>query len=372
MPVSKMHVPFVNLSAQYHKIQTEIANAIQSVLDDNAFIRGRYVEKFEENFAEYCHASHCLGVGNGTDALFIALKSVGIGNGDEVIVPANTFVATSEAISMTGATVVFTDIDPATFNLDTNLIEEKISKKTKAIIPVHLYGQPSDLEKIKSIAVENNLKLIQDCAQSHGAKINDLPLSNYGDILCFSFYPGKNLGAYGDAGAIVTDDQRLAEKAKMFSNHGRVEKYDHEIEGFNSRMDGLQGAILDVKLRYLEDWTIARQENALKYNRFLEGLDDVIVPFVKPGNRHVYHLYVIKTKERDRLQKYLKENGIATGIHYPIALPNLTAYCHLGHTTDDFPVASRLQEEILSLPMYPELEDDMIAYVAEKVRNYFE
>ena len=345
---------------------------VKEVLESGNLIQGKYVREFEEGFSQFCSAKHCIGVGNGTDAIFIALKGLGIGPGDEVIVPANTFLATSEAVSMAGAKVVFVDCDPKTYNINVNLIESAINPKTKAVIPVHLYGQPADMESIRYIADKHGLKIIQDCAQAHGAEIDGKALSSFGDVLCFSFYPGKNLGAYGDAGAIATNDKDLATRARMFANHGRILKYDHEFEGVNSRMDGIQGAVLNVKLKYLPKWTEERRMNAELYNQLLQEVEGIITPYVSPNLKHVYHLYVIRVKRRNELQSYLKENGIASGIHYPIALPNLQVYRYLGHEPTDFPAASRYQYEILSLPMYPELSQEIIGYIVEKIGKLYE
>jgi dTDP-4-amino-4,6-dideoxygalactose transaminase len=364
-------IPFVDLKAQYKSIGSEIDEAMAKVVTDCAFISGKYVHEFEENFAAFCGAKKCVAVGNGTDAIFIALKALGIGPGDEVIVPANTFVATSEVVTLAGAKVVFVDCDPETYNINVNLIESAINPKIKAVIPVHLYGQPADMIKIREIADNYGLKIVQDCAQAHGATIDSSPLVNYGDILCYSFYPGKNLGAYGDAGAIVTNDNALAMRARMIANHGRIGKYDHEFEGTNSRMDGLQGAILNVKLRYLSGWTRKRKRNAASYNRLLENVETVVRPYVMKNVSHVYHLYVIRIKRRNELQGYLKENGVSVGIHYPAALPNLKAYKYLQYSPDDFPVASQYQDEILSLPMYPELTEQQIDFITEKVSEFF-
>jgi dTDP-4-amino-4,6-dideoxygalactose transaminase len=363
-------VPFVDLKSQNHVVAGQINNAIESIIADCAFIRGRAVAEFERKFAEFCHAKHCIGVGNGTDALFTALKSMGLGPGHEVILPANTFIATAEAVTLTGARVVFVDCDPKDYNIDVSLIEDKISSRTKAIIPVHLYGLPADLPAILQIARKHDLKVIQDCAQAHGAECDRKPLAYYGDVLCFSFYPGKNLGAFGDAGAIVTNSDDIARKVTMMANHGRIDKYDHEFEGFNSRMDGLQGAVLNVKLNHLDQWNRQRQECARIYGRLLKGLPGIHIPDEAPDNAHVYHLYVIRCERRDAMQTFLGENGIATGIHYPIALPNLKAYRYLGHHSGDFPVAGRYQDEILSLPMYPGLSQEMITYVTEKIREF--
>lgn len=365
-----MNIPFVDLKAQYQSIASEIDGAIKKVIADTAFINGKYVKQFEVNFAQYCKTKYCIGVGNGTDALFIALKAFGIGKGDEVIVPANTFIATSEAVTLTGARVVFVDCNPNNYNIDVNLIETCVSQKTKAIIPVHLYGQPADMRAIRHIAEKHGIKIVQDCAQAHGAEIDDKFLANFGDVLCFSFYPGKNLGAYGDAGAIVTNDENLATRVRMLANHGRISKYDHEFEGVNSRMDGFQGAILNTKLMHLPEWTEMRRKNAELYNQLLKGQGDIIIPDVSNNVKHVYHLYVIRTKKRTMLQQYLKDNGIATGIHYPIALPYLQAYCYLGYKPEHFPIAYQYQNEILSLPMYPELTANMIEYIASKVIEF--
>ena len=314
--------------------------------------------------------NYCLGVGNGTDALFIALKSLGVGSGDEVITAANSFIATSEAITMSGARVVFVDINPDTYNINVTKIEEKITPKTKAIIPVHLYGYPADMDPILEIAKNYNLFVIEDAAQAHLAESKGRIVGGIGDMGCFSFYPGKVLGAYGDAGAIVTNNKELATKARMIANHGRISKYDHEFEGVNSRMDGLQGAILNVKLNYLKEWIDSRRRNASIYHNLLIDLRNISIPREKPYNKHVYHLYVIRTKERNKLQEYLKETGISTGIHYPIALPNLLAYKYLGHTPSDFPVSSQYQCEILSIPMYSELKEDQIEYVVDCIKRF--
>jgi dTDP-4-amino-4,6-dideoxygalactose transaminase len=363
-----MNIPFVDLKAQYATIKTEIDKAIAEVIANTAFIGGPYAKSFEEKFAAFCGVDHCVGVGNGTDALIIALRSLGIGAGDEVITAANSFIATSEAITATGATVVFVDINPQTYNIDVSKIEEKITSKTKGIIPVHLYGQPADMGPILDLAGKYNLKIIEDSAQAHGAVYKGKKVGSIGDMACFSFYPGKNLGAYGDAGAIVTNDETLALKARMIANHGRVAKYNHEMEGGNSRMDGIQGAVLAVKLRHLDDWTENRRKNAYLYNEYLMG-SELITPVEIENVKAVYHLYVTRVQngQRQKLQDHLKAAGISTGIHYPIALPNLKAYRYLGHTENDFPEASKASKEILSLPMFPELDERRIRYVADLI-----
>lgn len=359
-----MKVPFVDLNAQYHSISEEIDGAIKVVINDAAFIGGYYVKRFEEAFAAYCQAKHCIGVGNGTDALYIALRALGIGQGDEVITVANSFIATSEAITLTGARVVFVDCDSETYNIDVEKVPAAITPRTKAIVPVHLYGQPADMSALQTIAQRHGIFLVEDAAQAHGADIGGHRVGTFGKLACFSFYPGKNLGAYGDAGAIVTDDEALSLHCRMIANHGRTQKYDHDFEGTNSRLDGLQAAILNAKLRRLEEWTDRRRRCAALYNELLQG-SGVITPCVAPEKRHVYHLYVVRVPDRDVIQAALKEAGIATGVHYPIALPSLAAYRYLGYKSEDFPIANRYAGEILSLPMFPEMTDEQVAYVCD-------
>ena len=362
-----MRVPFVDLKIQYHSIKNEIDQAIKNVIEDTAFINGKYAKQFEDDFAQFCGTKFCVGAGNGTDALYIALRSLGVGQGDEVITVANSFIATSEAITMTGARIVFVDSDPQTYNIDVQKIEKAVTKRTKAIIPVHLYGQPAEMDTVQEIAKKYNLYVIEDAAQAHGAKYKDKNIGTFGDCACFSFFPGKNLGAYGDAGAIVTNNDELAQKIRMFANHGRVEKYNHEFEGINSRLDGLQAAILDVKLKHLEKWTERRRTIAKMYD---EGLKDtVVVPVVKGDVKHVYHLYVIRTKNRGNVKKYLEDKGISTGTHYPIPLPFLKAYSYLKHKPEDFPIAYKLKDEILSLPIHGDMSDEQVKYVIEQVKK---
>lgn len=365
------NIPFVDLKRQYLTIKDEIDDIISKVLSDTAFVGGPYLKSFEKTFADFCNVKYCIGVGNGTDALFIALKALNIGTGDEVITAANTFVATSEAITMSGAKPVFVDINPKTYNIDTEKIEEKITSKTKGIIPVHLYGQPADMDPILDIAKKYNLNVIEDAAQAHGATYKGRIIGSIGDIACFSFYPGKNLGAYGDGGAIVTNNDELAIKARMIANHGRIDKYDHEFEGVNSRLDGLQAAILEIKLKHLPKWTEYRRRNAYLYNEHLKA-SNFITPSETDDVKAVYHLYVIRgtNGQRSEFQSYLKSKGISTGIHYPIALPNLKAYRYLNHQADDFPEATKVSQEILSLPMFPELEKSQIEYIVKSINKF--
>jgi len=365
-----MNIPFVDLKAQYDSIKEDIDQAIAAVISKTAFVGGAHLKNFEEAFAKFCHVNHCIGVGNGTDALFIALRTLGIGPGDEVITVANSFIATSEAITATGARVVFVDIDPKTYNIDTGKIEAKITPRTKAIIPVHLYGQPADMDPILALAKKYNLRIVEDAAQAHGAIYKGRVIGCMGDMACFSFYPGKNLGAYGDGGAIVTNDDEWALKARMFANHGRIGKYDHEIEGVNSRLDGLQAAILEAKLKHLPSWTEARRRNAYCYNKYLAGTG-LVTPVEIADVTAVYHLYVVRVRgeSRQKFQEHLQAKGISTGIHYPIALPNLLAYAYLGHSKSDFPKATKASQEIVSLPMFPELMESQIKYIAETIRS---
>jgi dTDP-4-amino-4,6-dideoxygalactose transaminase len=366
-----MFIPFVDLRTQYQNIKDEVNEVMDAVIEDTAFVGGKYVEKFETEFAEFCDASYCIGMGNGTDAIYVVFKMLGIGSGDEVITAANSFIASSESISLTGAKVVFCDVSEKTRNIDPELIEAKITDKTRAIMPVHLYGQPSDMDSVMEIADRYNLRIVEDCAQAHGAEFKSRKTGTFGAAACFSFYPGKNLGAYGDGGAIITNDSNLAEKIRMFANHGSSEKYYHEFEGINSRLDGLQAAVLSIKLKYLTEWNLKRNINARMYNDKLKDIKQIITPVISDDRDHVFHLYVIRTKHRNDLKHYLQEKGVSCGIHYPIALPNLKAYSHFGHKPKDFPISSMLQDDILSLPMYPELAEGQIDYIIDNINNFY-
>jgi dTDP-4-amino-4,6-dideoxygalactose transaminase len=362
-----------DLHRQYASIQLELDKAIHEVIAQKSFIRGPFVEKFEDNFARATGIRHVVGVGNGTDALFIALKILGVQPGDEVITAANSFIATSEAITMVGAKVVFADCD-LYYGIDPVDVRRKITPATKAIIPVHLYGQPVDVEGILQLASEFNLHVVEDAAQSVLAEYQGVQTGNFGAFATFSFFPGKNLGAFGDAGALVSNNDDLFRKARMFANHGRINKYDHEFEGINSRMDGIQGAILDVKLKYLEDWTQRRRQIAAHYNNLLQLVPEVILPIERPGTRHVYHIFPIRVAggRRDALLAFLREKGIEAGVHYPIALPNLQAYKHLNYCPEDFPNASRFAGELVSLPIFAELTAEEVEYIGEQIKNFFQ
>ncbi len=366
-----MKIPFVDLKAQYLSIQSEIDTAIAQVINETAFIGGKYVENFERNFAAIYGVKHCISVANGTDSLYILLKMLGVGPGDEVITVANSWISSSETISQTGATPIFIDIDPDYYAINEQLIEKAITARTRAIVPVHLHGQACNIEAIVEIAKRHHLYVIEDCAQSHFSEFKGRRAGTIGDAGSFSFYPGKNLGAYGDAGCIITNNDELALKVKMYARHGALKKHQHQIEGINSRMDGLQAAILDAKLPHILKWTDLRIKNAGLYDKHLDGIEDIILPKVRPDTKHTFHLYVIRTGRRNQLAEFLKENGIETAVHYPVALPNMKAYEYLGHSPADFPIASQFQDEILSLPLFPELTEQQIIYVAGKIREFF-
>lgn len=356
-----MSIPFVDLKAQYESIKDEIDDAIASVINQTAFIGGRAIQEFENDFAAYVGVDHCVGCANGTDAIEIALKALGIGKGDEVLVPALTWISTGGAVNNVGAEPVFIDVLSDERTIDPSLMEAKITSKTKAIIPVHLYGLPARMKEIMVIANKYNLKVIEDCAQSHGAEIDAQRVGMFGDAATFSFYPGKNLGAYGDAGAIVTNDAELAAKCRMIGNHGQLSKHDHQIIGRNSRLDTMQAAILKAKLPHLEKWTEARVQVAKWYNQKLNGITKPTIP---TGMRHVFHLYVIEIEKRAELIQKLKEANIGCAIHYPTPLPHLKSYEYQGHKVGDFPVAEKLSSEILSLPMYAEMSEQQVEQIA--------
>jgi dTDP-4-amino-4,6-dideoxygalactose transaminase len=367
-------IEFVDLERQYRSIRPDIDAAIRQVIDATDFVNGQAVKDFARAFATYCESEHCIPCGNGTDALEIGMKALGIGPGDEVIVPANSFIASSEAVNNIGAEVVFCDVDPDTFNIAPAKISEKITRRTKAIMPVHLYGRVADMQPILDIARQHGLFVVEDASQAHGARYRGRKAGNFGHFAVFSFYPGKNLGAYGDAGAIVTNDADLALRCRKIANHGRVAKYNHEIIGRNSRLDTLQAAILLAKLPHLAAWNIRRLEIANRYRQLLSEIPQVITPLDEPHETPVYHLFVVRIPSRHRyaLQEFLKSKGIATGVHYPISLPKLEAYSYLNHLESDFSVANKYMDEILSLPIFAEMEDDEVRWVCACICEYFE
>ena len=365
-----MQVPFLNLKAQYMTLKTEITAVIQQVINKTAFAGGPFVAEFEENFAQYCQCDYAIGVNSGTTALWLALLGLGVKPGDEVITVPNTFIATTEAISFAGAKPVFVDIEENTYNMNPDLLEAAITERTKAIIPVHLFGQIADLDPILSIARKHNLLVIEDACQAHGAEYKGKPAGSLADAGCFSFYPGKNLGAYGEGGAIVTNNSELNHKIRLFRDHGQSQKYYHEIIGWNARLDGFQGAILNVKLKYLSDWNEARRKNAQRYTELLSEIAGVTVPFEAEYAKHVYHVYAIRVQNRDQLINYLKEKEIYCGIHYPIPIHLQAAYKFLNLPEGSFPVAEKCAAEYVSLPMFPELTGEQIEYAVNNIESF--
>jgi dTDP-4-amino-4,6-dideoxygalactose transaminase len=379
-----MIVPFVDLKAQYRAIKSEIDAAIARVVESAAFVLGHEVEAFEAEFAEYCGARHCVGVANGTDAIQLALQACDVGSGDEVIVPANTFFATAEAVSTANATPVFVDADPLSYTIDVERIERAITPRTRAIIPVHLYGQSADLDPIFGIATRHNLIVIEDAAQAHGSEYKGRRVGALARAGCFSFYPGKNLGAYGEGGAVVTNDESVAHRLRLLRDHGSARKYQHEIIGYNSRLEGIQGAVLRAKLKHLDRWNELRRAHAAHYDELLGALTSsrntgstndptarqLTLPREMAYARHVYHLYVIESDARDEMQKHLSAAGVQTGIHYPIPIHLQPAYSALGHKPGDFPRAEQQAARVLSLPMFPELTDAQVSHVVEVISEF--
>lgn len=364
-------IKFLDLHKQYSSIKNEVDSAVASVIRDSAYIGGYYVQRFENEFAEYQEATHCVGVGNGTDALEIAIESLDLPPNSEIIVPANSFIASAEAVTRSGHKVVFCDINPGDFTLSVADVTRRINENTSAIMAVHLYGHPCDMAPLQQLAEEFNLRLIEDCAQAHGAEYKNHRVGAIGDIGTFSFYPGKNLGAYGDGGAIVTNDEGLARKCRMIANHGRIAKYNHEFEGRNSRLDGLQAAILSVKLKHLDEWLETRRGLARVYEVGFAGIADLIIPKAESWALHAYHLWVLRTGKRDALRDFLSERDIATGIHYPISLPQLPAYDYLGQSGENM-LANVIGAELISLPMGDHLNVEQAEYVVSVVKEFFD
>jgi dTDP-4-amino-4,6-dideoxygalactose transaminase len=364
-----MKVPFLDLKAQYNEIKDEIDEAICQVIDSCSFAGGPFVEKFEEEFAQFCGSKYAVGVGSGTEALWLSLLSLGIGLGDEVITVPNSFIATAEAISLSGATPVFVDIDEETYNMDVFELEKAITSDTKAIIPVHLFGQMADMNPIMEIAQKYGLFVIEDACQAHGAEYREKKAGTIGNIGCFSFYPGKNLGAYGDAGALITDNPELAVKTRKLRDHGQLRKYYHDVIGWNSRMDGLQGAILSTKLKHLSGWNELRRNNALLYNVLLGETTSAITPIEKDYAKHVFHIYAIRIKRRDELIAKLKKKDIYAAIHYPVPVHLQAAYQGLKKNEAGLPKAEKCAKEFMSLPMFPELSNEQIVYVTQEIEK---
>jgi dTDP-4-amino-4,6-dideoxygalactose transaminase len=364
-----MRVPFLDLAAQHAPLRSEINAAIGEVIDSAAFAGGPFVAGFEEDFAAYCGCQHAIGVGSGTEALWLALLALGVGPGDEVLTVPSTFMATAEAITYCGAKPVFVDIDERTYTMDPAGLEEAITKRTKAIIPVHLFGQPADMDPILEIGRARGLYVIEDAAQAHGAEYKGRRAGSFGDAGCFSFYPGKNLGAFGEAGAVVTDNNELQEKIRVLRDHGQIRKYHHTMVGWNCRMDGIQAAVLSIKLRHLEKGNELRRSHAAQYDRALDGLEEIVTPYEDPYARHVYHIYAIRVRERDEVIRRLGEMGVACGIHYPVPVHLQEAYSNLGYEAGSFPIAEQVAKEFVSLPMFPELAPAQIDMVAEAVKE---
>jgi dTDP-4-amino-4,6-dideoxygalactose transaminase len=363
-------VPFVDLKAQYSYLRDEVNAAILDVLETACFIGGPILERFEQAFAAYVGAKYCVGVANGTDAISLAARVAGLGPGDEVLVPANSFFASAEAISNAGATPVFVDVDPLTFHMDPGLAAEAVTERTKAIVPVHLYGRVMNLKPFEKLAEKHDLVIIEDCAQAHGAAIDDDPIGASGRLTCFSFYPAKNLGAYGDGGAVTTSDPELMKRLRILRGHGSPARYAHSTVGWNSRLDSLQAAVLLVKLPYLHGWNTSRREHAREISAALEG-SPIIAPVMPERDQHVFHLFVVRCTQRDELKHFLHMAGIETGIHYPVPLHLTEAYQALGAPRrGSKPIAETLASEILSLPMYAEMSDRQILYVTDTLRAF--
>ena len=367
-----MKVPFVDLKPQFREIEHEVLPMVREAMENADFIGGPQVTGFEAEFGAFCNSKYCVGVNSGTDALRFALIAAGVGPGDEVVTVPHTFIATTEAISQVGARPVFVDIELETYNMDASKIAGAITPRTRAIVPVHIYGQTADMDPILEIAHKNNLVVIEDACQAHGALYKGKRAGSMGMAGCFSFYPGKNLGAYGEAGAVVTQSEDVANKIRMIRDHGQTQKYYHDMEGYNGRLDAIQAGVLRIKLRRLEAWSQSRRRNAACYNELLSRIKGVTVPVEPDGCRHVYHLYVILVDDRDALQKYLGEKGVGTGLHYPVPLHLQKAYANRGHKEGDFPVTESVAGRVLSLSMFPELAKEQIEYVADCIRQFME
>ena len=362
---------FLDLSVQYKTIKDEIDFVIDEIITTSSFVGGPHLKKFEDNFAKFTNTSHCIGVGNGTDALEIAIESLNLPANSEIIVPSNSFIASSEAVTRSGHKIVFADVDSSTYNINISTIKNLITASTKAIIVVHLYGLPAPMHSILELCGKYNLKIIEDCAQAHGSYINNQHVGSFGDIAAFSFYPGKNLGAYGDGGAIITNNEHLASRCRLIANHGRFAKYDHEIEGRNSRLDTLQAAILDIKLIHLPQWIIQRNKNARIYLDILDSCQDLVLPILStPEIQHSFHLFVVRLAERNKLMEFLAQKGIPTGIHYPTALPALPPYKSTHHYTYNY-FAISSAENLLSLPVGEHLNESDIKAIALEIKSFF-
>ena len=364
-----MNVPFLDLSAQHAPLRGEIDAAIQEVIESNAFAGGPFVSQFEENFADYCGCQYAIGLGSGTEALWLTLLAIGVGPGDEVITVPMTFIATAEAITYCGARPVFVDVDERTFTMNPTALRAAITPRTKAIVPVHLFGQSADMDPILEVAREHGLFVIEDACQAHGAEYKGRKVGALGDAGCFSFYPGKNLGAFGEAGATVTSDVALQERIRALRDHGQTRRYHHAMVGWNSRMDGIQAAVLRIKLRHLDRANERRRSHAANYDRLFIEVEEVMTPYTADYARHVYHVYAIRTPERDNVMQHLKDNGIGCGLHYPIPVHLQECYRSLGYKIGAFPISELCAREFLSLPMFPELTSSQMEWVVGGVKG---
>jgi len=365
-----MKIPLVDLKRQYHLIRDEVDEKIREVLESGRFILGENVEAFEEEFAKYCGIKYAVSVASGTDALTLCLKALGVSECDEVITVPNTFIATVDAISRNGATPIFVDIESGTYTMKVSDIKQKITERTKVILPVHLYGHPVDMAPLLKVAGENNLYVVEDACQAHGAEYKGSKVGSLGDCACFSFYPAKNLGAYGDGGMLVTNDEEIAERVRMLRNYGEQKKYYHAFVGYNSRLDEIQAAILRVKLKYLDKLVESRRRIARRYSELLFDISDVTIPCEKSYVKHAYHLYVIRAKRRDELRSWLSYRGVSTGIHYPVPVHLQEAYRHLRFTDGSFPATEKVAREILSLPIFPELTENEVRYICTSIKKF--
>lgn len=366
-----MKIPFFDLKEQYQSIKPEIDSAIDQVHSSGTYVGGKIVSDFETQFAQTCGIPYCVGLGNATDGLFLSLKALGVGAGDEVITPAWSWISSAEVITLAGATPVFADVDPALYTLSKNEVEQKVTSKTKAVIAVHLYGQAAEIKALKNLCDQRGLLLIEDCSQAHLTNFEDNQVGTFGHCGVFSFYPTKNLGAYGDGGCVITEDDKFAQLIRRWANHGGLSKDEHQFEGTNSRLDALQAAVLKVKLKYLSGWTEKRIAHADSYSKQLGRITEIVIPSVRPGSKHTFHQYVIQVQNRQSLREYLLKKGIETMIHFPKALPFEPAYNYLNHRVADFPGSAALQDKVLSLPIYPELTEDQIDYVCACIKTFY-
>ena len=367
--MTKTKVPFLDLNAHHAPLRAEFEEAIRAVIDQNAFAGGPIVAEFEKEFASFCNTRHAIGLGSGTEALWLALLACGVGSGDEVITVPSTFMATAEAITYAGATPVFVDVDERTYTMNPAQLNQALTPRTRAVIPVHLFGQAADMDPILSFARQHDLYVIEDAAQAQGTSYKGHKAGSLGDIGCFSFYPGKNLGAFGEAGAVVTNDSGLDEKIRVLRDHGQTRKYHHAMIGWNCRMDGIQAAVLRIKLRHLDDNNRLRRHHAQLYNELLAELEELTLPFEDPYGQHIYHIYAVRLAERDEMMQLLEEKGISCGIHYPVPVHLQDAYRGLGYASGAFPVSEQTSAEFLSLPMYPELTEQQVELVTEALRE---